>query len=89
MPCMACGSAPPSVLHHKTGAGMGLRAHDQDGMPLCDPCHKSIHSLTFGHFKGWTKDRRRNWQEWAVGLLQGEYLSEKMGEAPQGAEGVF
>lgn len=63
-PCCApgCSSPPPSEQHHKTGAGMGLRAHDWDSMPLCSGCHvPGLHALA-GAFKGWTREQLAAWQ---------------------------
>jgi hypothetical protein len=37
LPCCVCGAWPVHV-HHKTGAGMALKASDFDTMPLC-PLH--------------------------------------------------
>ena len=93
-PCMACGASPPSNLHHKTGAGMGLRASDREGMPLCGSgttgCHGSLHNPQMhGHFKGWDRAQLRDWQRVAVDILRAEWLGEKMESAPQGAEEVF
>ena len=97
-PCMACGAPPPSNLHHRTGAGMGLRAPDSEGMPLCGSgttgCHGSLHNpydlqMKDGHFYGWDRGKIRDWQRVAIDILQSEWLSEKMQQAPQGAEEVF
>lgn len=37
--CAMCGARGPSEQHHKSGAGVGRRAHDHDSMPLCRKCH--------------------------------------------------
>lgn len=47
--------------HHSTGSGMGLRAHDHESMPLCARHHYDFHALS-GPFKGWTKERLKQWQ---------------------------
>lgn len=60
-PCCSCGADGPSQLHHMTGAGMGLRAHDHLGMPMCGRCHMEFHDSS-GGFKHWTKDTKRVWQ---------------------------
>lgn len=39
LPCAMCGKRGRSEQHHRSGAGMGLRAHDHDSMPLCWRCH--------------------------------------------------
>ncbi len=80
-------------VHHRTGAGLALRAHDHEGIPLCGDgvrgCHGSAHSLMFGPFKGWTKARLREWQEDRIKELRNEYLATQMGSAEVGAEEVF
>lgn len=54
LPCCACqaiglsGRLPTVVAHHKTGAGMGMKACDLDTMPLCEGHHtgrNGIHRL--------------------------------------------
>lgn len=49
--CCMCGKRGTEA-HHKTGAGMALRAHDHEAMPLCRACHRELHALN-GRFKGW------------------------------------
>jgi hypothetical protein len=74
-PCRECG-ARVTGPHHKTGAGMGLRAPDRDAIDLCGTgstgCHGALHSLS-GRFKGWTKERRRGYEADAVRQLNAEY----------------
>ena len=44
--CIICGS--PAQVHHKTGAGMGLRASHYDTIPLCHHHHngaEGIHTI--------------------------------------------
>lgn len=36
--CILCGA--PATIHHKTGAGMGLRASHYDVIPLCPMHHQ-------------------------------------------------
>jgi len=75
-PCRECG-ARVTAPHHRTGAGMGLRAPDREAMDLCGDgvrgCHGSIHHLTLGPFKGWDKERRREYEAEAVRQLNEEY----------------
>jgi hypothetical protein len=70
LPCAMCGLQPAGNAHHRTGAGMGRRAPDDQTMPLCGSgttgCHGSLHTLTFGPFKGWAKDELRQWQRDAM-----------------------
>ena len=63
--CAKCGMPGPSQVHHMTGAGMGLRAHDHKSMPLCAQCHIDLHGLC-GQFKGYTKESLTTWQQLAV-----------------------
>lgn len=75
--CAECAAFPRSNQHHKTGAGMGLRAHDHDSFPLCGSgvrgCHGSFHCLTFGPFTAWTKDRLRDYQAKMVKRYRARY----------------
>jgi len=61
-PCASCGIRFRSQVHHRTGAGMGLRAHDHDSMPMCSGCHRDFHDL-IGAFKTWDKALRGDWQD--------------------------
>lgn len=47
--------------HHPRMIGGGMKSHDSLGMPLCHGGHGDLHRLS-GAFKGWTKERRRNWE---------------------------
>jgi hypothetical protein len=38
-----------TIVHHKTNAGMGLRASHFDTMPICWAHHDAQTSLDFGH----------------------------------------
>jgi len=37
--CIVCGA--PAIVHHLTGAGMGLRSNNLDSIPLC-PSHHNM-----------------------------------------------
>jgi len=54
-------SGPPH--HPRHDVGMGMRAHDHRAVPLCPECHESIHRLTWGTFKGWTRDMVREFMD--------------------------
>jgi hypothetical protein len=61
--CAECGAPPPVVVHHHTWPrGMGQRAHDHKGMPLCIDCHDAFHR-GYGAFKGWDHVKRTQWQD--------------------------
>ncbi len=76
MPCSVPGcrhAHERSEAHHITGAGMSLKAPDDQTFPLCPWHHLELHSLS-GYFKGWDGERLRNWQleqvakTWLAGL---------------------
>lgn len=71
-PCRACGATEGIELHHQTGAGMGLRAHDHAAIPLCAGCHRDFHCLT-GRFATWCKTDRQVWQVTQIEALRGTY----------------
>lgn len=56
---------PPSESHHRVGGGMGTKMPDTATLPLCAGCHRQRHDLS-GRFKGWTKERLREWEIKAV-----------------------
>lgn len=67
LPCCAptvapCLSPAPQHPHHKTGAGMAMKARDDETMPLCWVHHRDFH-LGQGPFLYWTRDNRDMWQE--------------------------
>ena len=91
--CAACEDQQHKTsCHHRTGAGIAKRAHDWEAMPLCgngtQGCHGSLHSLMFGSFKGYTKDRIRDWQEQCVKSLRSEYLGQQLDGAVVGFEEI-
>ena len=66
-PCLRCGRESYGGIHHQQGAGMGMRADHEDGIPMCGTgttgCHGDLHSLaTNGMFSGYDKGRRRQWE---------------------------
>lgn len=61
--CAACGCAPPCEANHVTfGRGVGQRSSDFKTFPLCTQCHREWTDHA-GRFRGWSKARRRLWQE--------------------------
>lgn len=69
LPCLVCGRGPSNAHHSNFGKGMGQRSHDHTAVPLCHKDHMDFHSVS-GHFKGWQKARRKEWQRsHAIGLL--------------------
>mgnify|MGYP001587212905 CR=1 FL=1 len=64
LPCCApggCLEALPAQAHHLTGAGLALKAQDDETMPLCPGHHSDLHAFA-GPFRGWDRARRRKWQ---------------------------
>lgn len=58
--------------HHRTGAGMALRAPDDQAFPLCRKHHRARHDLA-GHFAGWEKARVKLWELEMVDRYQDLY----------------
>lgn len=73
-----CGG--PVEAHHKTGAGMGLRAHDHETMPLCAKHHKQLHEFT-GMFEHDSRMSRLAWQERRIAEHQKRYSLSESGVA--------
>ena len=61
LPCCRCAKSAPCEAHHPTGAGMAMRDHDHEAMPLCMQCHRDLHGLC-GVFKGWKREQLKTWQ---------------------------
>ena len=74
LPCACCDAPPPSHAHHSTGAGLALKAPDREAMPLKPEHHHDLHALA-GSFKGWTRERLREWQAEQVQRFQALYAS--------------
>lgn len=60
--------------HPRHDVGLGLRAHDHRAIPLCHKCHESIHRLTFGAFKNWTREQVRAFCEREGAKCRDRYL---------------
>ncbi len=69
LPCASCQRPPPSECHHHrhAGAGMGKKAHDHLGMPMCLRCHHDFHGVC-GPFRGYSRAMLTEWQDKQVGL---------------------
>ncbi len=59
----------PVEAHHRTGAGLALKADDHEVMPLCLQHHREFHGAC-GAFRDWTKAQRKEWQENMVQLYR-------------------
>lgn len=59
--CINVSCAGPIEVHHRTGAGLALRAHDHEGMPLCKKHHRERHGSK-GHFAKMGKAERKMWE---------------------------
>lgn len=75
-PCCVCRDPGPNVRHHMTGGGMGIKSPDQLQFTLCPSCHGDFHNLS-GPFKGWEKNRRREWQAAMVSAYIGSFIIEE------------
>lgn len=71
-PCCACDKAAPSHAHHVTGAGLALKAHDRDTMPVCPSCHDDLHRFA-GRFEGFSRADRATWQWKQIAHFQALY----------------
>lgn len=69
----------PIEAHHRTGAGLALKAPDDEAMPLCQKHHKERHDGT-GVFFRLTKSERRTWEAEMVARYQALY-AERTGGA--------
>lgn len=61
-------------VHHITGAGMGLRSHDWEAMPLCPQHHDQLHRLN-GMFSDWSREELRHWQRYQAARWRRIYLA--------------
>ena len=61
----ACGApdfcSGPIEAHHRTGAGLALKASDHEAFPLCQKHHRDFHDSK-GVFRSWTKQEKKEWQ---------------------------
>ena len=74
LPCVVYGTPPPSHAHHEVGAGKGGRgksqkAPDRRTIPLSPRAHREFHD-GLGFCKGWSKEKRRDWQDQEISRLQ-------------------
>ena len=51
----------PVEAHHRTGAGLALKASDHEAFPLCQKHHRDFHDSK-GMFRSWTKQEKKEWQ---------------------------
>ena len=81
LPCIfdsdACGG--PVQAHHRTGAGLALKAGDDEAMPLCLVHHAQRHDGT-GVFLKLTKSERKTWEAEMVAKYQALYAESHGGE---------
>lgn len=62
-PCVVCGTSHKVEAHHpRVGAGMSRKAPDRDAFPMCAHHHRVEFHGACGHFEGWTKAQRHEWQ---------------------------
>lgn len=70
LPCCVCGSSPCQAHHliHAGSHGMGLRAPDNEALPLCSFCHRALHAD--GSERRWLAERGIDGPELAGILFQ-------------------
>lgn len=78
-PCNQCGRQAGCDPHHRTGAGVALRSHDHEAMPMCRICHTKFHAAS-GPFREMNKQARRDYQDEAIERCRRSYSS----KAPAG-----
>ena len=62
LPCCVCGTRRRVDPHHSTaGRAFSRKASDHATMPLCRRHHDEFHGAR-GHFEGWDRAKRRQWQ---------------------------
>jgi hypothetical protein len=76
LPCCAprCREPIAGHAHHRTGAGVAIRAHDHKAIPLCPVSHHNFHAGA-GEFEGWTKEERAAWQDKMIALYRTAYVT--------------
>lgn len=75
-PCNQCGAQRGSDPHHRTGAGLAMRAHDHKAIPLCRYCHNAFHAGS-GTFKRLDRQGKRTYQDEAIERCRRVYKSSK------------
>lgn len=72
LPCHECGRRRGSDPHHRQGAGIGMRSHDETAIPLCRPCHVAWHAGS-GPFKSFDKKKKRAYHDEANDKYRSTY----------------
>lgn len=67
--CCVCSRGAQCAHHSTVGRGMGQKASDYDSIPMCTEHHFDFHEGK-GHFAGWDRNRRREWQQEQVAATQ-------------------
>jgi len=78
LPCIFEGEMceGPIEAHHRTGAGLALKAPDDETMPLCRKHHKERHDSTGAFFK-LSKAERKTWEAEMVAKYQALYQAQE------------
>ncbi len=70
LPCLLSGRGgcygPVEAHHAGKRPGMGLKAADRTAVPLCRAHHVSHWHACAGAFKGWDREKRREWSDEAI-----------------------
>jgi hypothetical protein len=68
--CPRVGGCGPVEVHHNTqNRAMGKKSGHDQGVPMAHKCHMDFHDNA-GVFKGWKKERLREWQTGQVARWQ-------------------
>lgn len=77
-PCALAGHgvcSGPSDAHHQTGRkGLGQKNNDAQAYPLCHQHHIYERHALAGYFRGWDKQRIRDFEDQQVAASRREYL---------------
>jgi hypothetical protein len=62
------------VAHEGRKPGLAIKCSDHQAVPACTGIHRDWTNHA-GPFKGWSKERRREWMEPIVDAVEASYLS--------------
>lgn len=62
------------VCHEGRKPGVAMKCSDHEAVPACTGLHHDWTNHT-GHFKGWAKERRREWMDPIIDETEARYLS--------------
>ncbi len=62
------------VCHEGRKPGVAMKAPDSETVPMCTELHR-FWTVHLGPFRGWPKERRRDWMGERIGEVTARYLS--------------